>query len=181
MLVVLDAGHGGHDPGAVSDNLNEKDLTLYLALKVKEYLDYNDSIQTLLTRSRDSYRSLEERVLLANENHADYFVSFHNNAGGGTGFESYIYLGLSQKNTGEMQHSIHRYLVRFYEHYGVLDRGEKEGNLYVLRHTNMPAILLENLFVDNPNDYTLLTDTTFLDELAKTISKSIEGILEKSF
>ena len=181
MLVVLDAGHGGQDPGAVSDNLHEKDLTLYLALKVKEHLDHNGNIQTLLTRSKDLYRSLKERVLLANENHGDYFVSFHNNAGGGTGFESYIYVGLSHKKTGELRHSIHRYLVEFYESYGVLDRGEKEGNLYVLRHTNMSAILLENLFVDNPNDYTLLTDTTFLDELAKAISIGIEKTLKKSF
>ncbi|MEH7000311.1 N-acetylmuramoyl-L-alanine amidase [Priestia megaterium] len=98
MRVMIDAGHGGYDPGATSNGLKEKDLTLKLALDVAEDLESLYGIEVLLTRTEDVFISLEDRVLKANTAEVDYFVSLHHNAGGGTGFESYIYPGVDVKS-----------------------------------------------------------------------------------
>lgn len=173
MRVMIDAGHGGYDPGATSNGLKEKDLTLKLALDVAEDLESLYGIEVLLTRTEDVFISLEDRVLKANTAEVDYFVSLHHNAGGGTGFESYIYPGYQQTQTGVMQERLHQWLSTFYQQYMIRDRGRKQADFYVLRHTLMPAILLENLFVDTLDDASFLKDPVFLRQLATEIAKGI--------
>ncbi len=79
--IVLDPGHGGRDPGALSSNgLREKDITLDIALRLKKLLENGIGCEVILTRSTDRFLSLEERTAIANSNEADLFVSIHTNA-----------------------------------------------------------------------------------------------------
>ena len=93
-LIILDAGHGGEDPGAVGpDGVMEKDITLSIVKRLKALLDRDGSYETILTRSNDTFVPLVERTNLANEKKADLFISVHCNASpnrGSTGFEVYF-------------------------------------------------------------------------------------------
>jgi N-acetylmuramoyl-L-alanine amidase len=92
--IVIDAGHGGHDPGAVGPNsIHEKDVVLDIALKVKKILMKDPMNEVLLTRERDIFIPLEERTAFANRKNADLFVSIHANASANRsakGIETYL-------------------------------------------------------------------------------------------
>jgi N-acetylmuramoyl-L-alanine amidase len=81
-LVVIDAGHGGHDPGAVGEGLNEKSLTLGLALALRDELLRAGTIRVALTRTDDTFLVLEERAEIARQLGADLFVSIHADSAG---------------------------------------------------------------------------------------------------
>jgi N-acetylmuramoyl-L-alanine amidase len=164
VRIVLDAGHGGHDPGAVANGLKEKDLTLAMAKHTGRMLGEYEGVEVIYTRTDDRYLSLEERAAIANKVGADFFLSIHINAGGGTGFESYIYNGNVSSATIAYQNVIHAEIMKAIG--DVKDRGKKRANYAVLRETCMPAILTENLFIDNPNDAAKLKSEQFLLQVA---------------
>jgi N-acetylmuramoyl-L-alanine amidase len=161
---VIDWGHGGSDPGAVGNGLKEKDLTMKIGKMIGDMLGEYEGVQVIYTRTSDCYLSLEERAEIANKAKADFFLSVHINAGGGTGFESYIYNGEVSAKTIAYQNVIHAEIMKAIGN--VKDRGKKRANYAVLRLTNMPAILTENLFIDNPNDATKLKSEQFLLQVA---------------
>lgn len=171
VKIVLDPGHGGRDPGAVGYGLREKDLTLDIACKARDALAAYD-VDVYMTRNADVDMELTERAALANRLAADIFVSIHCNAGGGTGFESYIYPGASDR-TQALQGAIHEHLGHFYDSYGLTDRGRKSANFAVLRLTQMPAILLENLFIDTAGDAGKLADPAFRQQIAEAITAGL--------
>ncbi|QHE63498.1 N-acetylmuramoyl-L-alanine amidase [Rossellomorea vietnamensis] len=177
-IIVLDPGHGGTDPGASANGLQEKNLTLTIGLKVKQLLEAKYVVDVRLTRETDVLVGLSERADYANTLGASYFVSLHHNAGGGTGFESYIYPGTSSSETGRRQDVIHGEIMNFLSGYGVRDRGQKEANFAVLRETAMPAILLENLFIDTVNDANLLKNSNFITGLSNAIATGIGKALK---
>jgi N-acetylmuramoyl-L-alanine amidase len=78
--VVIDAGHGGHDPGAKANGLNEADLTLDVAMRLKRLLEKQPGIEVVMTRESDVFIPLEERTAIANREGADLFLSIHANA-----------------------------------------------------------------------------------------------------
>jgi N-acetylmuramoyl-L-alanine amidase len=80
--VVIDPGHGGHDPGAMSGGLSEADLVLDVALRLEKLLLKQPGVQVVLTRRSDIFVPLEERTALANREEADLFLSIHGNASG---------------------------------------------------------------------------------------------------
>jgi len=95
--IFLDPGHGGNDTGAVGNGLREKDITLSIALEISRILQNEyEGVSVQLSRTKDETVSLAERTRRANSWGADLYVSIHVNAGGGTGFEDYIYHGLSE-------------------------------------------------------------------------------------
>jgi N-acetylmuramoyl-L-alanine amidase len=161
---VLDAGHGGRDSGAVGNGLREKDLTLKIVKHIGRLLSEYEGIEVHYTRTDDRFLELSERAAIANKLKADYFISVHINAGGGTGFESYIYNGQVSSATIAYQNVIHQEIMKAIGN--VKDRGKKRANYAVLRLTNMPAILTENLFIDNPNDAAQLKSEQFLLQVA---------------
>lgn len=163
VRIVLDAGHGGHDPGAVANGLREKDLTLAIVKHIGRILGEYEGAEVFYTRTDDRYLSLEERAAIANKLKADLLISVHINAGGGTGFESYIYNGNVSSVTIAYQNVIHAEIVKAIN---VTDRGKKRANYAVLRETKMPAILTENLFIDNANDAAKLKSEQFLQQIA---------------
>jgi len=171
MKIMIDPGHGGKDPGAVANGLREKDLTLTLALRIGELL-MRRGAEVHFTRATDVFVELSERARMANVAGVDYFLSIHINAGGGSGFESYTYMGTSGK-TVEYQSVIHRNVARVFTAAGVPDRGQKQANFAVVRETKMPAILLEYGFIDHPRDAALLRDSAFLDRLAQATADGV--------
>lgn len=166
IKIMLDPGHGGKDPGAVGNGLQEKVLTLDIAKRIKRILETEyTGVEVRLTRESDIYLDLSERAKLANTWGADLFLSIHINAGGGTGWESYRYTAASAK-TVAYQDTIHNAVIQAIDS-GIKDRGKKAANFAVLRETKMPALLTENLFIDNAKDAAKLKDQAFLEKLAR--------------
>ncbi|UOY93123.1 N-acetylmuramoyl-L-alanine amidase [Ectobacillus sp. JY-23] len=162
-IIVLDPGHGGSDPGAIGNGVQEKDIVLDTALRCKTYLLANYPATVYMTRSTDTTVSLESRVAYANNVGANFFVSMHNNSystSTPSGLETYNYYGstngkaLAQATYDKLKAS-----------YSVL-RGVKEAGFYVLKYTNMPATLGETGFVSNPTDAANLASPSFRQNLA---------------
>lgn len=151
--VFIDAGHGGKDPGAVSNGLQEKDIVLAVSLAIKQQLESQyDGVQVLLCRSSDVFLELKERTDKANAAEADLLLSIHCNAGGGAGgFETFRYTSASTASTS-FQNVLHAEIMAALKPVGVIDRGKKSKNLYMVRESKMPAVLTENLFIDVATD-----------------------------
>jgi N-acetylmuramoyl-L-alanine amidase len=167
VKIFIDPGHGGTDPGAVSNGLQEKDLTLKIAKKIRDKLADYKGVQVKMSRTSDKTLSLKQRTDMANSWGADYVISVHINAGGGTGFESFTYNG-SYKNKSETNRKrsiLHDEIMR--QLGDVRDRGKKEGNLHMVRETRAQSVLTENLFIDNAGDAKLLKQDAWLDRIAQ--------------
>lgn len=171
MLIVLDAGHGGKDPGAAANGLLEKNITLKLALKTGAYLKTNYNCNVIYTREKDIFLSLSERANIANRTKADLFCSFHINSFGSTskGFETYRYPGTKGK-TLELQKDVHEEVMKVLNVYNITDRGMKQKDFAVVRETSMSALLTETLFISNPNEAKLLKSESFLNKVAEAHS-----------
>ncbi|WP_218915197.1 N-acetylmuramoyl-L-alanine amidase [Caldanaerobius polysaccharolyticus] len=181
MLVCLDPGHGGSDLGAISNGIYEKDITLKLAQKVKDNLTRKYVVDVLLTREKDEDVSLKDRADMANKAKANFFLSLHVNAGKGEGYEDYIYNSLSvTSKTAALREIVHSVLANFYAGYRCMDRGMKKANYYVLRETDMSAVLCENLFVDSAYDEKLLKDEAFIENLSRAYVEAIAMALNLS-
>lgn len=177
--VVLDAGHGGMDPGAIgSGGTKEKDVTLQIALKTGAILK-NHGVSVVYTREADlaSTKKMEtsERVSIANKAKADLYVSIHANAATdktAKGQETYAYkAGTSAYKLAE---AIQKELVAAS---GLRNRGVKTASYYVLLHTSMPAALVETAFISNPDEEKLLKDSAWQQKMAVAIAKGILSTL----
>ncbi|MCO7125447.1 N-acetylmuramoyl-L-alanine amidase [Sporolactobacillus shoreicorticis] len=179
MIIHLDAGHGGKDSGAVGNGLKEKDITLALAKTVRTILekDYINLVVNM-TRTTDTFVALSRRAELVNKENADYFFSIHVNAGGGTGYEDYIY---NQSSTGGAtdiaRTKIHNAVLPVLKKYNLVDRGKKKANDAVLRETKMRAMLAETLFIDTQSDANYLKNPTFLNDIAYAYAKGLASIV----
>jgi N-acetylmuramoyl-L-alanine amidase len=174
-IVVIDAGHGGRDPGAVANGLQEKDVNLKMLLYLKTHLDANANIKVYYTRLTDTFPSLQERCDIANEIGADFFISIHNNAFNATenGTETLYFPSTAQDRlTSPRLAQIFQKNIVAYT--GMRDRGLKQReNLFLLKNTIMPAILVEVGFLTNANDAAKLKDEAFLKTTAAALYQSI--------
>lgn len=170
--IAIDPGHGGRDPGADGPSgLLEKDITLKVGLKVRALLE-SYGYTVVMTRTTDTYVSLQERCDIANNSGADLFVSIHNNSfsdPSANGTETFSYY--SHDAGGQVARSIQSELVSAL---GLRNRGTKTSDFYVLRNTNMPAALTELAFISNPREEALLNTDDFQNKAAKAI---VDGIL----
>ncbi|MGD6775892.1 N-acetylmuramoyl-L-alanine amidase [Sutcliffiella horikoshii] len=179
-LIVLDPGHGGQDPGAMFQRLQEKVVNLDIAKRVRAYLEKEYEVKVMMTREGDSTVSLEARTNLANSVKADYFCSIHHNAGGGTGFESYRFNGSNtfSSKSKSFQEIVHREVINVVTgKYNRRDRGIKAANFHVLRETSMPSVLLEILFLDNTEDRALIQHETFKEDVSAAIAEGLAKAL----
>ncbi|WP_144122827.1 N-acetylmuramoyl-L-alanine amidase [Catellatospora sichuanensis] len=175
--VYLDPGHGGTDGGAVANGLQEKTLTLNIALQTRDILKASYSVDVRMSRTTDITRSLAYRTDDANAWGATIFVSIHINAGGGTGFESYRYPGTGA-TTQRLHSLVHsNVLSNMRSVAAVTDRGQKTANLHVLRESNMPAVLTENLFIDTVANANLLKRADFITATARGHARGIAAFL----
>ena len=173
MIILVDIGHGItpqyklNDPGACGNNLIEANLNEIISNEVIDRLQ-NKYICEIIVLPRGQ---LSDRTKYANKINADYLISFHCNSAtniNANGWESHIYTNPSSKSI-EYQKVIHNEVMSYLKNYNVIDRGMKKSNFHILRESNMPAILLENLFVSSSNNAKLLKDNKFLDGLADSI------------
>ncbi|AWM44224.1 MULTISPECIES: N-acetylmuramoyl-L-alanine amidase [Bacillus] len=171
VKIFIDPGHGGTDSGATGNGLQEKAVTLEIALALRTILTNEyEGVSVTMSRTSDKTVSLTERTDAANSWGADYFLSIHINSGGGTGFESYIYPGVGAP-TSTYQSAVHTQVIQAS---GFNDRGKKTANFHVLRETSMPAILTENGFVDTSADANKLKTASFIESLARGHAKGLE-------
>ncbi|WP_208585754.1 N-acetylmuramoyl-L-alanine amidase family protein [Gracilibacillus suaedae] len=165
VKIYIDPGHGGTDPGATANGLKEKDLTLAISLKIREKLRKYQGVSTRLSRTTDKTLSLNQRTNDANNWGANYLMSVHINAGGGTGYEDFIYNRLSSSSeTEHMRAIMHQAII---DQVHLPNRGKKKANFHMLRESNMPALLTENGFIDANNDASRLKKDSFLDDIAQ--------------
>lgn len=172
--IMLDAGHGGRDPGAVYNGRQEKDDTLRLTLAIGEILQ-NHGLDVEYTRTTDIYESPYEKAMEANNADVDFFVSIHRNSyptdNTVSGVETLIYdkSGIKLKMAEDIDEQL--------ESVGFVNLGVKERpGLVVLRRTKMPAVLVEVGFLNSDTDNTLF-DNNF-DDIAQAIAAGILDTLE---
>ncbi len=184
-IVVLDAGHGGSDPGASGDYLKEKDVTLAVAMKAGQLLEA-EGIKVIYTRTDDTFVGLVDRSDIANFYNAAVFVSVHCNANtsstpGGT--ETYCYFPLEDPQLYMQKDERYNLALRLQQalvaNLGRSDRGVKQSNLSVLRETTMPSALVEMAFISNPTEEALLAQQQFTDKAAKAIADAIAGYMQE--
>lgn len=164
VKIFLDPGHGGVDPGATGNGLQEKNVNFSVASTIQNILlNEYDNVEVRMSRTGDQTVSLSSRTNAANSWGADFYLSIHVNAGGGTGFESYIYPNVGPPTTTYRQ-ILHEEVLKSVNFY---NRGQKHGDFHVLRETNMDAVLTENGFIDNASDAEKLRNPSFLQSLAR--------------
>ncbi|SET23238.1 N-acetylmuramoyl-L-alanine amidase [Oceanobacillus limi] len=172
--VVIDPGHGGKDVGAIGvSGQYEKSFTLNLSLKVKELLEQDPDINVDMTRSDDSFISQESRYrpTFANDLNADVYVSIHGNTfmdSNVSGTETYYY----HRNSRSFANIMHSHVI---EATNFNDRGVKKEEFFVLKDTEMPAVLLELGYLTNPENESSMLKESFQDRVASAI---VEGIKE---
>jgi N-acetylmuramoyl-L-alanine amidase len=174
-LVVIDAGHGGSDPGAISvKKRNEKDFNLAMALKVEALLKKESEIEYVMTRDRDIYPTLQDRVDLANQIGATIFISIHANSStssAANGVETYY----TRPDSLPLANVVHKYLV---SSTGSVDRQVRIKSLKVTRETTMPAVLIEAGYLSNATEEAKLYTEQFQNNLAAGIVASIKEYLD---
>lgn len=178
VKIFIDPGHGGNDPGASANGLLEKNITLDIALQLKRILESEyKNADVRLSRTSDQTKSLTERTNEANRWNADYLLSIHINAGGGEGFESYIWNGAyrSKSNTDKLRSVIHQANVKQLRW---RDRGQKEANFHMLRESSMPASLTENGFIDNDAEAQKMKTDTWIKKVAQAHAAGLEKALK---
>lgn len=164
MKIFIDPGHGGKDSGATGFGLQEKHLTLQISKKIVSMLQAYENVSIRLSRTTDKNVSLRARTNMANNWGADFLLSVHVNAGGGTGYEDYIYNGPILKTTASIRATIHQAITK--QIHDIRNRGKKRANFHMLRESNMPAMLTENLFIDHPSDSEKLTNQSYINKIA---------------
>ena len=172
MLILFDYGHGGRDPGATYKGRHEADDVLSIGQAIAKRLRAAGVVIDE-TRTTNTTLSLEQRVKMELKKTYDFFISIHRNAfkpEEGAGAEVYVYRSYNTKSK-PLATKIQKALVGV----GFRDRGVKEANFYVLKHTKAPALLLEIGFIDNSADNRLF-DSKF-EAIVDGITKAIlEGI-----
>ncbi|EES72111.1 N-acetylmuramoyl-L-alanine amidase [Paenibacillus sp. oral taxon 786 str. D14] len=174
-LVVIDAGHGGSQPGAISvTKKQEKEFTLAVALKVEALLQQEAGLEVILTRTTDVTMSLQDRVKVANDRGASVFVSIHGNSidppSNPSGSETYY----TRDESIPLANVMHRHLVKAT---GLADRGVRKSSLHVTRETKMPAVLLEVGYLSNKTDAELMYTEEFQQRVAEGIVAGIKEYL----
>jgi N-acetylmuramoyl-L-alanine amidase len=183
MKVCLDPGHGGNDPGTVWGTDREKDLTMLFVSQLKALLRAElPRVVVITTRETDEYLTLADRCRKANSEGADVFISVHLNSSPHKdfkrepepfGLEVWTYKGglisehLAEKILGEVRKSFSGYALR-----GV----RVTEQLYVLKHTKCPAVLIELGFLNSLHDRVLLRDPEVRCRLAGAVVSALSTL-----
>lgn len=169
-VVVIDPGHGGRDPGAVGiGGIQEKVINTTISNRVRQRLQ-EAGLTVLMTREGDQWVDLDARAQFANRARADIFVSIHANAISMSrpevnGLETY-YLASGER----LARSIHSSVLRNTD---MRDRGVRQARFYVLRHTTMPAVLVETGFVTGAEDAARFRNPAAVNQIADGIARGI--------
>ena len=179
-LIVVDPGHGGDDFGTKSltkPKYHEKSLNLTTALILSDFLQ-KMGYQTLMTRSKDEFISLQRRAEIANEVGADLFLSVHYNSAPSKeadGIEVFYFK--SEDNKARMNESkklATAILNKVIRNTDAKSRGVKSANFAVIRETKMPAILIEGGFLTNSSELEKIKDPAYVKSLAWGIAQGVQ-------
>jgi len=180
-LIVLDAGHGGHDKGARSQWITEKDANLDITLRLRDVLE-SQGARVILTRDDDTFISLRSRPAVAMKQNADAFISIHCNASArptSQGTEVFY-----RRNDGEARRLAKCLYDAHRAQTGLTGRGVKsdssapQGGLAVLKHTTVPAALVEVAFVNYPDEGKKLASPAWRQTVAEGLGKGLERFFE---
>lgn len=195
FVIVLDAGHGGSDSGAVGNGIKESDINLKIARYCKEELEKYYGVKVIMTRDSDTRVGLEDRSAIARDAGADFFISFHINSGGGTGAEVWIPAVNDSWHSSfhEIGDAIGSDILSKLSALGLNNRGTKfdyytlnggryypdgspADSLSVIRNCRLygiPAILVEHGFIDRASDANILKDDNKLAAMGKADAEAI--------
>lgn len=208
-LVIIDAGHGGKDPGALGGDVREKDIVLAVAKELENQL--RGYVDVILTRDDDTFLELQERSDTANSQSFDLsgypiFISLHVNAAenpSASGFEIFIkqkvrkltllspatsasliskYSSYTNSQVNDYINTVNSYLAAKLEasiskSFPLMkDRGVKEGDLWILNQTFMPACLIELGFITNDDEREKLTDPAWQKKMATAIAAAVKAL-----
>ena len=173
--VVIDAGHGGSDPGATRNNVLEKTVTLQIAELTAQMLRKQGAI-VYMTRDDDTFVSLSDRVTYSNTKKPDVFVSIHINACENEtahGIETHYYKDDSLDFAKQVHKSIMQKVTE-------TNRGVYKSRFYVIRHTEMPAILVELGFISNAEERRLMQTKERQTKFAEAITEGVINYLNNT-
>lgn len=175
IKVFISAGHGGRDSGAVGNGLLEKDINLSISKACASYLD-SCGLLVKLSRDKDENDPIGEEVNEANAFNADIAISFHNNAGGGNGSETWYYTHCqTSKKLAEYMETASKQL-------GQNSRGVKPTtSLYFLSKTKMPAVLVETAFIDNSDDICIIDNEDKQRNFGVAYARAILNFIAEQF
>ncbi|MFJ7697853.1 N-acetylmuramoyl-L-alanine amidase [Lysinibacillus fusiformis] len=173
-VIILDPGHGGKDPGTVKGSVSEKSITLKVSTQVKQLLE-NAGAKVYMTRTGDTYPSLQDRVDFKQANYGEIFVSVHVNSAANTsaqGTETYYAI-----STGDMYQEdidlatfVNNQIVN---NLNMKNRGVKQEQYYVIRNMVIPSILVELGFLTNTEDHNKMTNDQYVNLFAESIYNGI--------
>lgn len=174
-LVVIDAGHGGSDYGAIRDGINEKDINLDVAKRVQAILA-SKGVLVEMTRTSDETVSLLDRTIFCAKKSPDIFVSIHVNSSVRPeiiGLETHYY----HQDSIDLAHTVHTSMCSYVKS---KDRGLFKSKFYVINHTEVPAILVEIGFISNGDERANLVSEQRKQQTANAISEGILKYLNKN-
>jgi N-acetylmuramoyl-L-alanine amidase len=179
--VALDAGHGGANLGAHGHTpyCEEKRFTLLTARLVQKYLK-GLGYHVVMTRQTDAFIPLPRRVEIANQARVDLFISIHFNSSrilSAQGIEVFFSDARDHKASSKrLAGSILKFVTRRTK---APSRGVKKADFYVIRETDMPAVLVEGGFISNPKERLLLKNPLYLEKIARGIAEGIDNYFQK--
>ncbi|MFD1736818.1 N-acetylmuramoyl-L-alanine amidase [Bacillus salitolerans] len=179
-IIVIDAGHGGKDPGAIANNAQEKDIVIKIAQKLNEMLK-KDEATVIMTRNDDTFLSLQERVDFAKGHFADAFISIHSNAVDNKDIKgTETYYDTSENNNPDeskkLASEIQSQIVAMAK---MENRGIKDKGFYVIRNNDIPSVLVELGFLTNEEDANKLKSDEYVNIFAEAIYNGIKLYYEK--
>lgn len=186
-VLVIDAGHGGGQPGAVKQGIYEKELNLSILLELKALLDQHPEWKVYYTRTEDSDVSLDARVQLANKAHANLFISIHNNSTSDGTMSEYngtevMYDEKKQEEALGTRRLAQICLEETVAATGSRDLGITKGNsIYIIRSSQVPVALVEVGFMTNQEELTRLDSPEYQKLAAQGIYNGIVRALEEGF
>ncbi|PFL03353.1 N-acetylmuramoyl-L-alanine amidase [Priestia megaterium] len=169
-IIVVDAGHGGYDPGTSGKSSIEKNLALTTAKLVASRLA-NAGANVFMTRSNDTFISLSGRVNVSEAKHADAFISIHYNASttsSANGIASFYY---SESKDKELAKYIQESMAENAP--SMKDMGVRFGDYYVTRENNQRAVLLELGFLSNAHDEQIVSSNAYQQQISTGIYQGI--------
>jgi N-acetylmuramoyl-L-alanine amidase len=172
-IIVIDAGHGAHDPGTSKNGVTEKSITLKVSKLVEAKLK-NAGAKVLMIRSTDSFLTLEQRTAFAKKNFAETFVSIHVNSAASSAKGTETFFDSSSNPNSAESKSLAKYIQNnIVKKANMADRGVKDNRFYVVRNNNVAAVLVELGFLTNSEDYKKLTSDKYLEIYADSIYQGL--------
>ena len=172
-IIIIDAGHGGKDPGSVSNAAQEKQVTIGVSQKLKAFLE-KQGAKVYMTRIGDSYPSLAERVNYAKSVNGEIYISIHANSASASANGTETYYSVSN-NLNELEDKalaqyINDEIVKDAE---MRDRGVKRVDYFVIKNLAVPAVLVELGFITNSSDQSKLISNEYQSTFAQSIFNGI--------